>query len=41
MVSLPTGKMSTRLGNVVKIEDLINIQLAKNTKFFAEYEKKN
>lgn len=24
MVSLPTGKMSTRLGNVVKIEDLIN-----------------
>ena len=24
MVNLPTGKMSTRLGNVVKIEDLIN-----------------
>ena len=24
MVMLPTGKMSTRLGNVVKIEDLIN-----------------
>lgn len=24
MVSLPSGKMSTRLGNVVKIEDLIN-----------------
>lgn len=24
MVSLPTGKMSTRLGNVVKIEDLLN-----------------
>ena len=24
MVSLPTGKMSSRLGNVVKIEDLIN-----------------
>ena len=24
MVSLPTGRMSTRLGNVVKIEDLIN-----------------
>lgn len=24
MVSLPTGKMSTRLGNVVKIEELIN-----------------
>lgn len=24
MVALPTGKMSTRLGNVVKIEDLIN-----------------
>lgn len=32
MVSLPTGKMSTRLGNVVKIEDLINdtIERAKN-----------
>ncbi len=31
MVMLPTGKMSTRLGNVVKIEDLINetIQRAK------------
>lgn len=24
MVNLPTGKMSTRLGNVVKIEDLLN-----------------
>lgn len=24
MVSLPTGKMSTRLGNVLKIEDLLN-----------------
>ena len=24
MVSLPTGKMSTRLGNVVKIDDLLN-----------------
>ena len=24
MVTLPTGKMSTRLGNVVKIEDLLN-----------------
>lgn len=33
MVSLPTGKMSTRLGNVVKIEDLINetIEKAKET----------
>lgn len=29
MVSLPTGKMSTRLGNVVKIEDLINETISK------------
>ena len=29
MVSLPTGKMSTRLGNVVKIEDLLNETIEK------------
>jgi arginyl-tRNA synthetase len=29
MVSLPTGKMSTRLGNVVKIDDLINETIEK------------
>lgn len=29
MVQLPTGKMSTRLGNVVKIEDLINETISK------------
>ncbi len=29
MVNLPTGKMSTRLGNVVKIEDLINETISK------------
>lgn len=29
MVALPTGKMSTRLGNVVKIEDLINETIEK------------
>lgn len=29
MVSLPTGKMSTRLGNVVKIEDLLKDSVAK------------
>ena len=29
MVQLPTGKMSTRLGNVVKIEDLINETIEK------------
>ena len=29
MVNLPTGKMSTRLGNVVKIEDLINETIEK------------
>ena len=27
MVNLPTGKMSTRLGNVVKIEDLLNLYI--------------
>ena len=30
MVNLPTGKMSTRLGNVVKIEDLINETISKS-----------
>ena len=29
MVSLPTGRMSTRLGNVVKIEDLLNETIEK------------
>lgn len=29
MVQLPTGKMSTRLGNVIKIEDLINETISK------------
>ena len=29
MVQLPTGKMSTRLGNVIKIEDLINETIEK------------
>ena len=29
MVSLPSGKMSTRLGNVVKIEDLLNETIEK------------
>jgi len=29
MVSLPTGRMSTRLGNLVKIEDLINETIEK------------
>ena len=29
MVQLPTGKMSTRLGNVVKIEDLLNETIEK------------
>ena len=29
MVSLPTGKMSTRLGNVVKIEELLNETIEK------------
>ena len=32
MVQLPTGKMSTRLGNVVKIEDLINETIEKAKK---------
>ena len=36
MVSLPTGKMSTRLGNVVKIEDLINETIKKAEEVIAE-----
>lgn len=36
MVSLPTGKMSTRLGNVVKIEDLINETINKAKEIIAE-----
>lgn len=36
MVSLPTGKMSTRLGNVVKIEDLINGTIKKAQEIIEE-----
>lgn len=36
MVSLPTGKMSTRLGNVVKIEDLINETIEKAQEIISE-----
>ena len=36
MVSLPTGKMSTRLGNVVKIEELINETINKAKEIIAE-----
>ena len=36
MVSLPSGKMSTRLGNVVKIEDLINGTIEKALEIIAE-----
>lgn len=36
MVSLPTGKMSTRLGNVVKIEDLINETINKAQEIITE-----
>ena len=36
MVSLPTGRMSTRLGNVVKIEDLINGTIEKAQEIIAE-----
>ena len=36
MVSLPTGKMSTRLGNVVKIEDLINGTIEKAQEIITE-----
>ena len=35
MVSLPTGKMSSRLGNVVKIEDLINETINKAKEIIA------
>lgn len=36
MVSLPTGKMSTRLGNVIKIEDLINGTIQKAQEIITE-----
>ncbi|MBR3152761.1 MAG: arginine--tRNA ligase [Clostridia bacterium] len=36
MVALPTGKMSTRLGNVVKIEDLINETIGKAKEIISE-----
>lgn len=36
MVSLPTGKMSTRLGNVVKIEELINGTIERAEEIIAE-----
>ena len=36
MVALPTGKMSTRLGNVVKIEDLINGTIEKAEEIILE-----
>ncbi len=36
MVSLPTGRMSTRLGNVVKIEDLINETIKKAKEIIEE-----
>lgn len=36
MVSLPSGKMSTRLGNVVKIEDLLNETIEKAQEIIAE-----
>ncbi len=36
MVALPTGKMSTRLGNVVKIEDLINETINKAKEIISE-----
>lgn len=36
MVSLPTGKMSTRLGNVVKIEELINGTIEKAQEIIEE-----
>lgn len=36
MVSLPSGKMSTRLGNVVKIEDLINGTIEKAQEIISE-----
>lgn len=36
MVSLPTGKMSTRLGNVVKIEDIIRETIQKAQEIITE-----
>ena len=36
MVNLPTGKMSTRLGNVVKIEDLLNGTIEKAEEIIKE-----
>lgn len=36
MVSLPTGKMSTRLGNIVKIDDLINGTIEKALEIITE-----
>lgn len=36
MVALPTGKMSTRLGNVVKMEDLINGTIEKANEIISE-----
>ena len=36
MVSLPTGKMSTRLGNVVKIEDLLSETIEKAKEIIEE-----
>ncbi len=36
MVALPTGKMSTRLGNVVKIDDLINETINKAKEIITE-----
>lgn len=36
MVSLPTGRMSTRLGNVVKIEELINETIEKAQEIIAK-----
>ena len=36
MVNLPTGKMSTRLGNVVKIEDLINETISRAQEIIME-----
>lgn len=36
MVALPTGKMSTRLGNVVKIDDLINETIEKANDIISE-----
>lgn len=40
MVALPTGKMSTRLGNVVKLEDLINETINKAKEIITEKNEK-